>query len=436
MPDTPSIARRRVRSIRTFQAFYNPGYRSLWAGSFLSQVGRWIQVTLLSWLVLTLTDSPWQVALVGFFSLAPQPLLGLVGGVLADRVDRRMVLVSTQSANMLATAGLMALLLTDSAQYWHAYPTILVSGIGQSLDNPTRRSAMHDLVGTSGLTNAIALDTMAFNASRLVGPTVAGGLIALVDVSGGYVVVTALYTAAVMLMWSLRLSGGPGRYRGAESMIRNLVDGFRYVRGHTTILAALLVTAMMNLVVFSYFQMVPVIGRDTLGVGPGLIGVLMAADGVGGLVGAILVASAATIRYHGRVYMAGSALALVALLMFAISQWYLLSISLLVTLGLGAAGFGTMQATIVLLAAREDMRGRALGVTSLAIGSGPLGMLMVGGIASAVSPAFAVGLNAVIGLVFMGLIGLLMPSLWRQPVTRDALDPEPAADAESPGRSP
>ena len=435
MPDTPSIARPRVRSFRTFQAFHEPGYRLLWAVNFLAQVSRWIQVTLLSWLVLTLTDSPWQVALVGFFALAPQLLLGLVGGVLADRVDRRMVLVSTQTVSLLATGGMMALLLTDSAQYWHAYPTILVSGIAQALDNPSRRSAMHDLLGGGGVTNAMALDTMAFNASRLVGPMVAGGLIALVDVSGGYVVVTTLNAVAVMLMWSLRLSRGAGHYRGPEGVIRNLVDGFRYVRGHRTILAAVLVTAMMNFAVFSYIQMVPVIGRDTLGVGPGLIGVLMAADGVGGLIGTVLIASAGPIGYHGRLYMAGSTLALVALLVFAFSHWYVVSFSILIVMGLGGAGFGAMQATIILLAARDDMRGRALGVTSLAIGSGPLGALMVGAVASAATPAFAIGLNAVIGLVFMGLVGLLMPSLWQRPVTRDAPALEPVAGVEPPMRS-
>ena len=419
MPGTSHIAPKRVRILLTFRGFQQRGYRLLWLSTFSSQVARWMQITLLSWLVIEVTESPWQVALVGFFAMAPNLFLGLFGGVLADRADRRLVLVCTQSANLVAAIAMTTLLLTDLAQYWYAYPTILISGIGQALDNPTRRSAIHDLVGGSGVTNAIALDAMAFNASRLVGPSLAGALIAWVGVSGGYVAVTMLYVVAVALVSSLRLPERVSPFRGAQNFLRNLAEGFPYVRGHRTILAVVLVTIMMNLLVFSYLQMVPVIARDVLGAGPGLTGILMAVDGVGGLIGAGLIASAGTIGYHGRLYMGGSILALIALLLFSLSHVYVLSFAILIMLGLGAAGFGTMQSTIVLLTARLDMRGRAQGVIGLAIGSGPLGALMVGAVATAASPSFALGLNAVIGLVSLGLIGLLVPSLWREPIARE-----------------
>ena len=418
-PGTSHKAPKRVRILLTFQGFQQRGYRLLWLSTLSSQVARWMQITILSWLVIEVTESPWQVALVGFFAMAPNLFLGLFGGVLADRADRRLVLVCTQSANLIATIGMTALLLTDSAEYWHAYPTILISGIGQALDNPTRRSAIHDLVGGSGVTNAIALDAMAFNASRLIGPSLAGALIAGVGVSGGYVAVIVLYVAAVALVYSLRLPERDSPFLGAQNILRNLTEGFSYVRGHRTILAVVLVTIMMNLLVFSYLQMVPVIARNVLGVGPGLTGLLMSVDGVGGLIGAGLVASAGNIRYHGRLYMGGSMVALMALLLFALSNWYVLSFAILITLGLGAAGFGTMQSTIVLLTARRDMRGRAQGVVGLAIGSGPLGALMIGAVASAVSPSFAIGLNAIVGLATVGLIGLLVPSLWREPIVRE-----------------
>ena len=382
-----------------------------------------MQITLLSWLVVEATGSPWHVALVGFFAMVPTLFLGLFGGVLADRVDRRLVLLCTQSADLVATVALTILLLTDSAEYWYAYPTILISGVGQALDGPTRRSAIHDLVGGSGVTNAIALDQAAFSASRLIGPSLAGALIALADVSGGYVAVDLLYATSVVLIFSLRLSGRSTLYRGAQNIGRNLVEGFQYVRGHSTILAVALITILMNMLVFSYLQMVPIIARDTLGAGPSLTGVLMAIDGVGGLVGAVLVASVGNISYHGRIYIGGSMLALVALLFFSFSQWYLLSLTILVILGVGGAGFGTMQSTIVLLSARLDMRGRAQGVVSLAIGSGPIGALMIGAVATAVSPSFAIGLNAVIGLIWIVLVGLLIPSLWRRPLVR-AADPD------------
>ena len=401
-----------------FQSFQERGYGRLWLATLSTQVARWMQITLLSWMVVEATGSPWQVALVGFFAMLPTLILGLVGGMLADRADRRLVLLCTQSADLVATVVMTVLLFSDSVAYWHAYPIILISGAAQALDNPTRRLAIHDIVGGSGVTNAIALDAAAFSASRLIGPSLAGALIALADVSGGYVAVNLLLAISVALILSLRLPERSKLSRGAQNIVRNLIEGFQYVRGHNTILAMALVTVLMNMLVFTYLQMVPIIARDTLGAGPGLTGVLMAVDGVGGIVGAVLVASAGNVRYHGRIYMAGSMLALVALLFFSLSQWYLLSLTILVVLGVGASGFGTVQSTIVLLSARSDMRGRAQGVVSLAIGSGPLGALMIGAVATVASPRSAVGLNAVIGLVWIVLVGLLMPTLWRRPLVR------------------
>ena len=418
MLDSSSAPPRGTRLLLALQSFQVRGFRRLWSATLSTQIARWMQITLLSWWVLEATGSPWQVALVGFFAMVPTLFLGLLGGVLADRADRRLVLLCTQSADLVATVAMTILLLTASAEFWHAYLTILISGVGQALDNPTRRSAIHDLVGGSGVTNAIALDAAAFSASRLIGPSLAGALIALADVAGGYVAVNLLYATSVVLIFSLRLSGRSTISSGAQNIVRNLVEGFQYVRGHSTILAVALVTILMNMLVFSYLQMVPIIARDTLGAGPGLTGVLMAIDGVGGVTGAVLVAYAGNISYHGRIYMGGSMLALVALLFFSFSQWYLLSLTILVILGVGGSGFGTMQSTIVLLSARLDMRGRAQGVVSLAIGSGPIGALMIGAVATAVTPSFALGLNAVIGLIWIVLVGLLIPSLWRRPLVR------------------
>jgi MFS family permease len=195
-----------------------------------------------------------------------------------------------------------------------------------------------------------------------------------------------------------------------------------------------MITVLMNLLLFPYQQMVPVIARDILDVGPGLMGVLMSAEGIGALFGAVAIASSGNLKFQGRVYMAGSMLAMTALLLFSFSHWYALSLPLLMVMGLGAAGFGTMQATIVMLVAREEMRGRALGVTSLAIGTMPLGALMIGGVASAVSPTFAIGLNASLGLVLIALVGLLAPSLRQRIVPHEGqqahagqLEPRPVS---------
>ena len=154
------------------------------------------------------------------------------------------------------------------------------------------------------------------------------------------------------------------------------------------------------------------------------MGTLLGAEGLGALVGAISVASIGVIRFHGRLYIGGSMLGLIMLLCFSMVRWYYVALPVLFVLGFGTSGFSTMQSTLVMLRAREEMRGRALGVISLAIGAGPLGALMIGTIASMSSTPFAIGVDAMLGIVLLASLALLMPSLWRQPMASDEPVPE------------
>lgn len=399
-----------------------------------------MQVTLLVWFVLDLTDSPWKVSLVGFFSMAPLLVLGPIGGVLADRINRQRTLFATHLLNLVAALVMTVLLLSGREVYWHAYIVIVATGTGWSLDNPARRSLILDLVGRSTVTNAVALDSTAMHSSKLVGPLAAGVLIAAIGVEGGYVLVSLLYVVSVLLLWLLGSSGqirtaaisqrkrfeASSRTPGLGGIFSNLWEGFQYAKGSTTMLAVLSITVAMNLLLFPYMQMVPVVARDELGVGPLLTGVLMAGDGIGALIGGIMIASIPSLRYHGRFYMAGSLLAMVALLGFSFSQSYMLSFSALLFLGVGVAGFSTMQSTIVMLVTPEQMRGRALGIVTLAIGAGPIGALIVGGLSAAKGAPFALGILAAVGVACIGLVGLTMPALRRQ------IMPDPGASAVQP----
>ena len=373
-------------------------------------------MTLLIWLVLELTGSPFRVALVGFFGMAPLLLFGAVGGVLVDRVDRRRLLIAMQALNLAAGVVMVSLLLSETVEYWHAYAVVFAGGLGWAFDMPSRRSIVLDLIGRAKVTNAMALDSMGMHASRMAGPALAGGFIAAVGVTGGYYVIIALYALSIVFLAPLKL---PARTiaTASVSFARNLADGFAYVRTDRIILATVIITVLMNLLMFPYMQMVPIIARDTIGVGPGLIGILMGADGLGAIIGSALIASARQISYHGRVYLAGSLIALTMVLVFAASQWFALSLPVLILLGLGTAGFGTMQSTIVVIAAREEMRGRALGVISLAIGAGPIGALMIGTLAETTTPATAVAIFATIGLITVGAVGWLMAEI-RGPIAQ------------------
>ena len=381
-------------------------------------------MTLLGWLVLELTDSPFWVALVGFFGMLPLLMFGMIGGVLADRVNKQRLLIVTQIMSFAAALFMVVVLMTEAVRFWHAYVVIAITGFGWALDMPSRRSVIHDLVGRAKVTNAIAMDSMGMQASRMIGPALAGALITTVDVVGGYMVVSAIYVVAIAFYSAVSLPQ-PSRSRvGKVNVVGNLVAGLQYVRGDNALLATVLITVLMNLLLFPHAQLIPVVARDVLLIGPGLMGILLAVEGLGALAGAVIVASISTIRYHGRFYIGGSMLGLIMLLFFSMSQWYYVSLPILSILGLGTSGFSTMQSTIVMLRARNEMRGRALGVITLAIGAGPLGALMIGTIARISGALFAVGIHAVLGIASLSLVALLMPKLWRQPIASDEDTPE------------
>ena len=405
---------RKVPLSRTFHAFRSPGYRYLWPANFIAYTSRLMQLTLLSWFVLETTDSPWLVSLVGFFSMIPMFLLGMLGGVLADTVSRRRLLLATQAASLASVLIMTALLLTGAARFWHAYPIVLVIGVAWALDMPSRRSLMHDLVGRSGVINAVALDSMGMAGSMMLAPALAGFLITLTGVTGGHAAVALLYLVSLALLSRLDAPGARSPRAGGTGLLHDLVLGLRYVAGHRVLRSMLVITVLMNLLMFPYMQMVPVMARDVLGVGPGLMGILQAGSGVGSLVGAVFIASALNIRYHGRLYLAGSGFSFAALLVFSVSRWYSVSLPTLVAMGIGVAAFATMQTSMTMLMVNDEMRGKALGVVSLAIGAGPFGALLLGAVANLTGISSALEMNAAAGLVCVGLVGLLMPVL-RQP---------------------
>ena len=410
MANLPHLRPRHAKLPPTLDAFRHRGFQLLWPANFFSYISRWMQMTLLVWLVLEVTGSPFLVALVGFFGMIPLLLFGAIGGVLADRVDRRKLIRFTQLLNLSAALFMLFLLISGAEEVWHAYVVVLVSGLGWAFDMPARRSIVLDVTGRVGVTNAMALDSVGMHASRMIGPALAGILIQVVGINGGYVVIVVLYVVSLCFLTALKL---PPReiVQTSHSVVRNLVEGFIYVKGNRVILATVIVTVLMNLLLFPYMQMVPVIARETLNVGAGLMGVLMGADGLGAIIGSIAIASFGQLRYHGRVYLGGSMIGLVLVLAFAASQWFAISLPVLILLGLGTAGFGTMQSTIIVISASDDMRGRALGVISLAIGAGPIGALLIGALAETTSPATGIAVFAILGILSLSIVALVMPEL-------------------------
>ena len=430
MSNFSRIENKATRRLHTFDAFHSLNYRLLWGTNSTMYVSRWMQMTTLSWFVLDRTDSAFSVGLVGFFGMVPFLVLGIFGGYLADVLDRKLLIAVTQFLNLISAVIMCVLLSLDIVEYWYAYIAIIIPGLGWSLDMPSRRSLIMDIMGPQGLTNGVALDSVGMHISKMIGPALAGALIAFTGVQGSYILLSVVMAVGCLLFLKVSQPDRPNQIAKSKissgttsdlagsserklmrEVFSNLAEGFKYAFSSQTIVAVIVITVFMNLLLFPYMQMVTVVSKNILFVGPLLMGILMSSDGLGALVGSTLIASRNKMVYHGRIYLYGSILSLIALMVFSMSSWYLVSLPLLLILGIGTSGFGTMQSAIVLLVSRPELRGRALGVVTLAIGAGPIGSLVVGAVSEWIGPANALLFNSIIGLVLVCLSGVFLPSI-------------------------
>lgn len=368
-------------------------------------------MTALPWMVLEMTNSPLLTALVGFCFMAPTFALGWLGGILADTVNRKQLLVITQTTSLMTTAALALMFFSEQAQFWHAYITILVVGSAWSLDNPSRKSLLYEFLGKERVTNGAALDSIALHGSKVFGPAIAGGLMLEFGIVTTYMMIAALYLVPIAITLTTKVKTIYQSTPTRQSVLQNLASTIKYVSEEKMILGIFMITLLMNLLIYPFRQLVPVIARDILEVGPDLLGILLAAEGLGALIGAVFVMRSRRITQHGKIFFWGSALTLFSVLGFSLVLFYPFSLAALFLCGLGTAGFSTMQYTVVMLFSKEEYRGRAMGIISFAIGIGPLGTLFIGITADNIGAAMAITINILISLTLALAILIGFPSL-------------------------
>jgi MFS family permease len=301
---------------------------------------------------------------------------------------------------------LAVLFATGNGGLWSLIILETVMGIAWAIDFPSRRTVLFTLVGQKRVTNAVSLESVSMQGTKIVGPVVGGVLLAHVGPVACYLLLAVLYAASLLLILSLaRRISLPVAPRVDESVLAGLAAGFQEARGQSAIFGVLIITIIMNGLVFPYQQILPVFARDVLDVGPELLGVLVAAGGVGNLIGALWTAGRRDFMAHRQVFVAGSMAAAVLVVVQSFSPGYLISLPIQLAIGIGEAGFGTMQSTIVLLAAHERARGRVLGILSVCIGTNPLGALGVGFASTYVGAPLAFGVSAMLALVLMAVPG-------------------------------
>ena len=357
-----------------------------------------IEMVCLSWLVLELTDSPSKVAFVGIARMVPMAVFGLIAGTISDRIPKILILKYVQGLNIVVSLVMLVLIQSNSIVYWHSYLSILLTGSGWVLDFTARRALYPELFSGRILTNAISLDTASLTGSMMLGSILGGLAINMGGFSTAYILMISMYILALILFINIS-TDNPKEQDNYEQGINETIKEYLYtLRSNKLIRSTFLVTLALNFFGFPYMLMVPVIARDSLGANELLFGILLSAAGTGALLGSL-------------VYVFGSIIMLIALLIFSMSSSYHFSLIALFVAGLGTSGFGTMQVIISLSAVPQNLRGRAMGVIALGIGSSPLGTLLVGTLADTYGAQTALGLLTSVGILVMSSLWFLLPEL-------------------------
>lgn len=390
----PTLVRRWPdRVLLVFPSLRHRDFRIFLGGQFVSLIGTWMQTVAHGWLVLTLTDSPFLVGLVSTLGALPILLFTLYGGVLADRLDKRRFILLLQTLMMLEALSLAWLTWRGLITVPWVMVLAVFFGLLSAFEVPTRQAFVADLVGRDDLTNAIALNSTAFNLSRVVGPALAGGLIALAGLAACFLTNGISYMAVIAGLVAMR-PAVRGPVPPAATLGTSLRAGFDYVFGERWPRALILLTAVFSIFGLSFITMLPVYARDALGLDAGGYGGLVTSVGVGAAIGALALAGLGTRLGQIRL-IKGSSLAFgLVLLLTAAAPAFAPAAVLFAAAGGSMALQGISSNSFLQRAAPDHLRGRVMGFYSfVALGMAPFGSFLMGWIAEhfGVRAAFATG---------------------------------------------
>ncbi len=370
--------------IPALRALSYRNYRLFFAGQLVSLIGTWMQSVAQSWLIYRLTDSPFLLGLVGFASNFPVFFIAPFGGMLADRMSRRRILLVTQCASMILAGLLAALTLTGTIRPSHILVFASLLGVINGFDIPARQAFAAELVGREDLVNAIALNSTVFNAARVAGPAIAGILVAAIGEGWCFALNAVSYIAVLWSLLAMRMAPYVRRATG-ESRLRVLTSGFTFAGTTGPIRALLLLLVVISFTGMPYTVLMPIFASEILGGGARALGMLMGATGIGALLGSIALASHGSVRGLGR-WVADAALSFgVFLVLFSCSRDFWLSVALLVPVGFSMVVSMASSNTLIQAMVPDEIRGRVMSVYSMVfMGGGPLGALLAGTLAQTI----------------------------------------------------
>jgi MFS family permease len=374
---------------------------------------RWLEVLAAALFTLDVTGSGLAVAVVSAARTMPMLLFGALAGVVSEAVDRKRLLLAGLIVSALSAATVAALAAGGIARPWHLALAGFVSGTVWSTEMPTRRRMVGEVAGHR-VARAMALDSVTGSTTRMIGPLLGGIGYQFLGLPGAYAFSAGMYLLGTSLVLGLRHEQVPYRLRLAR-VPADLGEGFAFARANTMVLCVLGITVAMNLCGFAYTALVAPIGREVFDVSPALVGVLAAAEPFGCLIGGLVLASWDVRLGDRRQFAGGSALFLAILMVMPFSPAFSLALVLLWIGGFGTAAFSNLQSTLILTAAPPTMRSRLMGLLTVCIGAGPLGLLLIGVLANWFGPRLALVIMATVGLVGVIAVGLFWSRHDRRP---------------------
>jgi MFS family permease len=401
--------------IHTFDSLSTRDYRLLWLGQFDTSLGQWMDTVSRGYLIYHITGSPLQLGLAAAARGIPLLLFGVVAGALADRSGRKTQLIVAQVTNALLNFILATLVLTDHVSPWHVYATGFLAGTVQAFQNPARQTLVSDLAGPKHLLNALALNSMAVNSSRAVGPAFAGLLIAAIGVHGSYYVQAAMYVLATM--WTIQMRV-PERSResvrvAGESLFQSIKGGFAYVSTNSNIRTQLILALGPLTLGMPFINMMPIFARDVLLGGAELQGFLLSAFGIGSLLGAVVVASIPRRRAHALPVVIGAVVFSLTVFLFASSHWIWLSLACAFGSGVSMTTYQTQNQALLQLSAPQHIRGRVMSIYLINRATVPIGTLLAGALAHHFGGPGAVRMMSLSALGVVLLVIALQPGFVR-----------------------
>jgi len=394
-----------------FSSLKVKNFRLYWFGMLISLIGTWIQSVAQSWLVFHLTDSAFLLGLVGFLGALPIFLLSLFGGVLADRVNKRDILLFTQNAFMVLAFILAILTQLKVITPIQIMVIAFLNGLVMAFDGPARQSMVAELVGKQHILNAIALNSAAFNSARIIGPALAGILIAGIGMSGCFYVNGISFIGVIVALLFIKNHTAP-KCQTQGHILKDLAEGLKFIRREKIILVLILMVGITSLFGISYVILMPVFAEHVLNAGVRGLAMLMSSAGIGALAAALLLARMTNFKHKGKLIIFSSMVFSVGLVLLSLTKSYIFSIITLMIIGWSSVTAISLINNSLQILVPDNFRGRIMSAFMFTFaGVMPFGNLFAGSLAQLIGVSKTIFLSGIICLSFFIFVNIVYSGL-------------------------